>query len=217
MRVPAPMLRASPITAHGPDRHVLAQAPQRAPITADGCTPLAAAQASAAWPPAQTTAAADPPPQPPSPHCAPYPSRHPACTTTAPAAPRKRLRSRRRILGKDQIQPAWPRPSSHARQAPVSALPCTSLPPSCFDQFAQRHASRLNAHSIQPRLPRRPRLPAPVNPQPLVRIAPNPRLQSPPCTAACPPEYRHSHRPSAESQPPARSAARTAAPPPPTA
>jgi hypothetical protein len=45
-----------------------------------------------------------------------------------------------------------------------------------FNQLLQRHAisPNLRPNLIQPRLARRPRLPPAVNPQPLVRIAPNP-------------------------------------------
>ncbi len=57
----------------------------------------------------------------------------------------------------------------------VCASPCASLPPSaaisCASVMRFSHSN-----SIQTRFARRPRLPTPMNPQPLVRIAPNPRL-----------------------------------------
>ena len=139
----------------------------------------AGSRASAAWPPAQTRAAADRASTTAiaelRAHSLPTHSglqhhrrpRAPPSAFVADAASSAKTRSCARCRARQTI---------HAAQRSVSGLPCASLPPSF--SISSPSVMRLSPKpaSIEPRLARRPRLPAAMNPQPLVRIAPNPRF-----------------------------------------
>src|ERR1035437_2578582 len=168
MRVPLPMLAYSPTTAQGP---MLTPSPSStcAPTTAAGCTPVAgsagvsslAARANHNRGCSATTTHL------PCGSSGP----HPAFSTTTPALLASALAADAASSAK--ISSAHPACSSEF--TPLTgrfASPATSLPPNA----SINSPSFMRLSLIQPRLACRPRLPAAMNPQPLVRIAPNPAL-----------------------------------------
>src|ERR1035437_3020278 len=168
MRVPLPMLAYSPTTAQGP---MLTPSPSStcAPTTAAGCTPVAgsagvsslAARANHNRGCSATTTHL------PCGSSGP----HPAFSTTTPAL----LASALAADAASSAKISSASPASSTEFTPLTGRfgsPATSLPPNA----SINSPSFMRLSLLQPRLARRPRSPAAMNPQPLVRIAPNPAL-----------------------------------------